>query len=85
MDTSKPVQYRRKQGRLEWHFMQECRKYPFVEFVEAENQADVQSSMVCPICKQKYNEANGLIDTRKPKAESKGFLSFVRSEIFGLS
>ena len=63
--------------------MEECRKYPNTEFIVANNDEEVQPPMVCPICKLKYNEANGLVDTRKPKAKPKGLVGFIRTEIFG--
>ena len=79
------LNYRRKEGRLEWHFHQDCRKYPVVDFVEANSNEDVQSTMVCPICKRIRDEENGSVDTRQVNAEPQGFFGFVRSALVGRS
>lgn len=77
------MNYRRKEGRLEWHFHQDCRKYPVADFVEASSEDEVQSTMVCPTCKRISNEENGAVDKRQVYDEPRGFFGFVRSALVG--
>ena len=73
--------YRRKSNRLEWHFREDCRKYPFDNFEESSPNMKVMQAMVCPICQRLRAEENGAVDTRNPKAIGQGFFS----RIFGPS
>ena len=77
-----PKKYRRKENRLEWHFHEECRKFPTRDFIESKEGTLVQSTMVCPICKRLHAEEHSLVDDRKPKAQL-GFLDSLLVQVFG--
>ena len=77
-----PKKYRRKENRLEWHFHEDCRKFPRRDFIELEDGKTVQSTMVCPICKRLHAEENSMIDQRKPKAQL-GFIDSLLVQVFG--
>ena len=76
------IKYRRKENRLEWHFNEDCRKFPERDFIELESGQKVQSTMVCPICKRLHAQETRTIDMRQPK-EQLGFFDSLLVQVFG--
>ena len=74
--------YRRKENRLEWHFHEDCRKFPERDFIELESGQTVQSTMVCPICKRLHAQETQTFDMRQPK-EQLGFFDSLLVQVFG--
>ena len=66
--------YRRKPGRLEWHYMPNCRKYPEEGHIPSTPLDIVPQPMVCPICRRLQEQQNGILDTRKPSRNPNGFI-----------
>ncbi len=65
--------YRRKRNRLEWHFRDDCRKFPIENFELNNPDIRVMQSMVCPICLRLQAGVEGTIDDRKPKSFMRKF------------